>query len=125
MNNYVDNIFAGAWDPVDVSPLPVHIPMPTNQQSIDKRTSIHFQIKLSLSFFLIVVKCAQLLSKAKRPLILMGSQSTLPPVNSDELVRAIRRLGIPCYLGGMSRGLLGPDSPLQAIRKHCFKILSN
>ena len=34
LNNYVDNIFAGAWDPVDVSPLRVHIPMPTNQQSI-------------------------------------------------------------------------------------------
>ncbi len=46
----------------------------------------------------------------------MGSQSTLPPVKSDELVRAINRLGIPCYLGGMSRGLLGANSPLQVIR---------
>jgi acetolactate synthase-like protein len=56
----------------------------------------------------------------------MGSQSTLPPVNSDELVRAIRRLGIPCYLGGMSRGLLGPDSPLQvkAIFQNRFEALN-
>lgn len=45
--------------------------------------------------------------------MLMGSQSTLPPVKSDQLVRAINRLGIPCYLGGMSRGLLGSKSPLQ------------
>jgi hypothetical protein len=43
----------------------------------------------------------------------MGSQSTLPPVKSEELVRAINRLGIPCYLGGMSRGLLGAKSDLQ------------
>lgn len=32
LNNYVDNIFAGAWDPVEVKPLAVIIPMPTNQQ---------------------------------------------------------------------------------------------
>nr|CAH0102816.1 unnamed protein product [Daphnia galeata] len=96
LNNYVDNIFAGAWDPVEVNPLAVHIPMPTSQQ---------------------VLKCVELLSKAKRPLILMGSQSTLPPVKSEELVRAINRLGIPCYLGGMSRGLLGSKSDLQA-RQH-------
>ncbi|KAI9556700.1 hypothetical protein GHT06_016491 [Daphnia sinensis] len=96
LNNYVDNIFAGAWEPVEVKPLAVNIPMPTSQQ---------------------VSKAVQLLSKAKRPLILMGSQSTLPPVKSDELVRAINRLGIPCYLGGMSRGLLGSKSSLQA-RQH-------
>ena len=62
-----------------------------------------------------VVKCAELLAKAKRPLILMGSQSTLPPTRSEELVRALHRLGIPCYLGGMSRGMLGPNSPLQVM----------
>jgi len=54
----------------------------------------------------------------------MGSQSTLPPVKSDELVRAIRRLGIPCYLGGMSRGLLGPDSPLQ-VKATCLNLFKS
>lgn len=67
-----------------------------------------------MQYFLhLVSKSVELLSKAKRPLILMGSQSTLPPVKSDELVRAVNRLGIPCYLGGMSRGLLGANNPLQ------------
>ena len=65
------------------------------------------------AYFKTVRQCSELLSKAKRPLILMGSQSTLPPVKSDELVRAINRLGIPCYLGGMSRGLLGANNRLQ------------
>ena len=54
----------------------------------------------------------------------MGSQSTLPPVKSDELVRAINRLGIPCYLGGMSRGLLGSKSPLQVNKTICNAIFS-
>merc|ERR1712071_249493 len=93
LNNYVDNIFSGAWEPTDFQPLPVQIPLPSTNK---------------------IVKCAELLAKAKRPLILMGSQSTLPPTRSEELVRALHRLGIPCHLGGMSRGMLGPNSPLQA-----------
>ena len=32
LNNYVDNIFAGAWEPVEVSPLPVSIPLPSSSQ---------------------------------------------------------------------------------------------
>ena len=48
--------------------------------------------------------------------MLMGSQATLPPVKSDELVRAVQRLGVPCYLGGMTRGLLGRKNPLQVGR---------
>lgn len=36
LNNYVDNIFAGAWEPVEVNPLAVHIPMPTSQQGLIK-----------------------------------------------------------------------------------------
>jgi len=93
LDNYVDNIFSGAWDPIDVTPLPVEIPLPSTAN---------------------IVKCSQLLAKAKRPLILMGSQATLPPTRSQDLVRALHKLGIPCYLGGMSRGMLGSKSPLQA-----------
>lgn len=96
LNNYLENIFAGAWDPVDVKPLAVNIPLPTETE---------------------MTQCVELLSKAKRPLMLMGSQATLPPVKSDELVRAVQRLGVPCYLGGMTRGLLGRKNPLQA-RQH-------
>ena len=43
----------------------------------------------------------------------MGSQATLPPTPAHELRRALEALGVPCFLGGMARGLLGPASPIQ------------
>lgn len=54
-----------------------------------------------------------LLKQAKRPVMLIGSQATLPPVKPDQLIEAVKALGIPVYLGGMARGLLGKESPLQ------------
>ena len=51
------------------------------------------------------------ISTAKRPLLLVGSQATLGDAAST--ADAVQRLGIPAYLGGMARGLLGRDSPLQ------------
>ncbi|XP_069694655.1 2-hydroxyacyl-CoA lyase 2-like isoform X2 [Periplaneta americana] len=57
--------------------------------------------------------CAELLSRAKRPLLLLGSQATLPPTDVHTIRRSVEALGVPCYLGGMSRGLLGKNSPLQ------------
>ena len=32
LNNYLDNIFSGAWDPVDVTPLTVDIPLPSSSE---------------------------------------------------------------------------------------------
>ncbi|XP_068238896.1 2-hydroxyacyl-CoA lyase 2-like [Palaemon carinicauda] len=60
-----------------------------------------------------VDQCAQLISKAKKPVFVLGSQSTLPPTPVDDLRRSLERLGIPCFLGGMSRGLLGQKSAIQ------------
>lgn len=45
--------------------------------------------------------------------MLIGSQATLRPVVPEELVKAIEMLGIPVYLGGMARGLLGKQNRLQ------------
>lgn len=58
-------------------------------------------------------RCAELVSRAKRPLLIIGSQATLPPVPSESLRKAVESLGIPCYLGGMARGLLGGKSSIQ------------
>ena len=117
----MDNIFSGAWEPFDSTPLPVEIPLPS---TVDSRNMFTFLKKLwiIICWFVfwsdLVGKCSRLLAKSKRPLILMGSQSTLPPTCSEDLVRALHKLGIPCYLGGMSRGMLGPKSPLQVILFH-------
>ena len=51
------------------------------------------------------------IAAAKRPLLLVGSQATLGDATAT--AAAVTRLGLPAYLGGMARGLLGRDSPLQ------------
>lgn len=50
---------------------------------------------------------------AKRPLLLVGSGAVMNPVKANELATAVNNLGIPVYLSGMARGLLGKDSILQ------------
>uniref|UniRef100_A0A674EJY8 2-hydroxyacyl-CoA lyase 2 n=1 Tax=Salmo trutta TaxID=8032 RepID=A0A674EJY8_SALTR len=102
LHNHLKNLFAGAWETRDVSPLPVHIPQATDDQ---------------------VQKCIELVSRAKKPVILLGSQATLPPTPADDIRVALESLGIPCFLGGMSRGMLGRNSPLhiRQNRKHALK----
>ncbi len=73
-------------DPPDFSPLPVHIPMP---QAAD------------------VAKVAALLGASRRPVLVLGSQTTIEVTFLERLVAAVDSLGIPTFLGGMARGLLG------------------
>ncbi len=53
------------------------------------------------------------LARAKRPLMVIGSQSLTQATNAARLKDAVTRAGIPVYLSGMARGLLGRDHPLQ------------
>ncbi|EPB76992.1 thiamine pyrophosphate enzyme, TPP binding domain protein [Ancylostoma ceylanicum] len=89
---HVSRQFSAAWQPQDITPLPTVIPMPKAEE---------------------VSKIVQLIRQAKKPVMLIGSQATLPPVTPSELVKAIETLGIPVYLGGMARGLLGKQNRLQ------------
>ncbi|XP_043240482.1 2-hydroxyacyl-CoA lyase 2-like [Amphibalanus amphitrite] len=92
LQNYVDNIFAGAWEPRPLTPLPPAIPLPNDSE---------------------VRRAAELLRAARRPLLLLGSSATSPPIPAADTRRHVEALGVPCYLAGMSRGLLGRRSPLQ------------
>ncbi|XP_020757693.1 2-hydroxyacyl-CoA lyase 2 isoform X1 [Odocoileus virginianus] len=89
--NSLANLFAGAWEPQPEGPLPLDIPQASPQQ---------------------VQRCVEILSRAKRPLMLIGSQALLPPTSADKLRVAVETLGIPCFLAGMARGLLGRNHPL-------------
>ncbi len=60
-----------------------------------------------------VRQAAQRLLKARRPVILVGSQATLDAEGIGQTAAALERLGAPVYLSGMARGLLGQDHPLQ------------
>lgn len=53
------------------------------------------------------------LASSERPLMVIGSQSLAEATNAGRLAAAVSTLGIPVYLSGMARGLLGRDHALQ------------
>lgn len=94
LEHYVNKVFAGAFDKkFNTAPIAPKIPKASGSQ---------------------ISEAVAILSKAKNPVILLGSQATLPPTKSEDLQKALLALGIPCFLGGMCRGLLGKESPIQA-----------
>jgi acetolactate synthase-like protein len=58
-----------------------------------------------------------MLSKAERPVMVLGSQAMLHPKRVEELAEAVGTLNIPVYLSGMARGLLGAQHRLQVRHK--------
>jgi acetolactate synthase-like protein len=87
---YFRHRFAGARDAVDASPLPVTTPISSAKD---------------------VEAAAKLFLAAKRPVLVLGSQSTLQPKLVQRLADSIAKMGAPVFLGGMSRGLMGRDHP--------------
>lgn len=67
-----------------------------------------------------VISCLQ---KARRPLLIVGSQAILRQNDIIALVNAVKLLGLPIYLNGMARGLLGLEKGLQFrhMRKEAIK----
>ncbi len=89
---HIHRLFAG---PIrQASPEPVQVQVPQPRESV-------------------VQQVAESLERARRPLLLVGSQALLDVAHVPELVAAVDRLGIPVYLSGMARGLLGRAHPLQ------------
>ncbi|MCB0045752.1 MAG: thiamine pyrophosphate-binding protein [Caldilineaceae bacterium] len=64
-----------------------------------------------------VARVLDALGKAERPLMLAGSQATLNAPAIHEIAWAVETIGVPVYLSGMARGLLGPNHPLQMRHK--------
>ena len=64
-----------------------------------------------------VSSAAEALAHAKRPIAIVGSQALSAGGKPDAVAGAISRLGIPVYLSGMARGLLGRQHPLQLRHK--------
>ncbi|KAI6234593.1 2-hydroxyacyl-CoA lyase 2 [Aphelenchoides fujianensis] len=83
---YVSRQLGCAWIERDITPLPVEIPQPSEAE---------------------IDAAVELIAAAKKPLLLLGSQTVLPPVSPTDLQAAVNKLGIAAYLGGMCRGLLG------------------
>jgi acetolactate synthase-1/2/3 large subunit len=64
-----------------------------------------------------VRKAAAKLRKAKRPVLVLGSQVTLDTLGVSDLAKAIESIGLPVYLAGGARGLLGAGNALQLRHK--------
>ncbi len=60
-----------------------------------------------------VEKVASLLQKAERPALVIGSQALVNTSNPYPIAEAVQALGVPTWLGGMARGLLGRRSDIQ------------
>ncbi|MDW8212289.1 MAG: thiamine pyrophosphate-binding protein [Roseiflexaceae bacterium] len=89
---WVNRLFTGAQEQPTATPRPVDAPDPEDR----------------------AVRAAALrLVQSQRPLLLAGSQAMLDTASVDALAAAITRLGVPTYLSGMARGLLGANHPLQ------------
>jgi acetolactate synthase-1/2/3 large subunit len=59
-----------------------------------------------------ISRIATTLAKAEKPLLLIGSQAMLQERQVPDLVQAVDSLGLPVFLSGMARGLLGKDHSL-------------
>lgn len=92
LGRYLDALFAGAADAAPRDPAPVPAPEPEAGS---------------------VGTAALLLARSERPVLVLGSGALLSPPDAEGLARAVAELGLPVYLSGTARGLLGPDSPLQ------------
>ena len=91
LNRHAERMFAGADVP---APAPRRVVLP---QASDTALG----------------KAAAALAAATKPLFVIGSQAVVDATAANELAQAVARLGVPVYLSGMARGLLGRDHPLQ------------
>ncbi len=93
---HVNRIFAGAEQQIAGAAIQIDVPQPSKSK---------------------IRQVSKKLLAAKHPLFIIGSQALLDIPNIEELVEAIEHIGVPVYLSGMARGLLGRDHPLHIRHK--------
>jgi acetolactate synthase-1/2/3 large subunit len=71
-----------------------------------------------------VSSAAVMIGTADKPVMIIGSQAMLHPQEADRLAQAVASIGIPAYLTGMARGLLGKSHPV-LMRHHRKEALKN
>jgi acetolactate synthase-1/2/3 large subunit len=92
LQRHVRRMFDGSAEATPVAARPVTVPRPPASA---------------------VRAAAAALSGAERPLMVIGSQALVLSAEADRLAAAVTALGIPVYLSGMARGLLGREHALQ------------
>jgi thiamine pyrophosphate-dependent acetolactate synthase large subunit-like protein len=89
---HLGRLFGGAPKKPLLAPQPLPVPLATGSE---------------------LKKVAGALAKAQRPVLVVGSQAVVRSEKVGEIAAAIEKLGLPTYLSGMARGLLGAASPVQ------------
>jgi thiamine pyrophosphate-dependent acetolactate synthase large subunit-like protein len=89
LNRHVERMFAGAG---------------RAQASVARTVAVPEASRRSIA------KAADAFARAQRPLLVIGSQSMVEASQAASVADAVERLGVPVYLSGMARGLLGRGS---------------
>ena len=92
LGRHASRMFAGSGERTAIAPSPTSVPE-ASAAAIGKATAA--------------------LAAAQRPLAVIGSQALVRGQDARAIADAVVALGIPVYLSGMARGLLGPAHPLQ------------
>jgi thiamine pyrophosphate-dependent acetolactate synthase large subunit-like protein len=71
-----------------------------------------------------VPKAIEMIASSQKPALVIGSQAMLHSAKIEQLTAAVETLGIPVYLAGMARGLMGRSHPL-LMRHQRKKALKN
>ena len=64
----------------------------------------------------VISRAAKCIAGARKPLLVVGSQALVDSSEAHSVAAAIESIGIPVYLSGMARGLMGLSHPLH--RRH-------
>lgn len=96
LRRHVNRLFAGVQ--VGEIAAPVDLPPPAPSGRVLRRASTY-------------------LAAARRPVLMVGSQALLDNEKVGDLAAAVERLGVPVYLSGMARGLLGQNHALHLRHK--------
>lgn len=96
IRGHLKYVFSRSANPVFTTPEPYEPPGPSDSQ---------------------LEKAVSLLEEAERPVLVVGSQAMLRAPDVHKLVEAVEKLGIPVFLSGMARGLLGKGHALQLRHK--------
>ncbi len=92
LKRHVGRMFAGSGSARQPQPRPVAAPAPLDAK---------------------IDAAAARVAAATRPLLVIGSQALALADDPSQIAAAVSRLGIPVYLSGMARGLMGREHPLQ------------
>jgi thiamine pyrophosphate-dependent acetolactate synthase large subunit-like protein len=86
--------------------------------SVYINTVLKYEEKTAKKYFQLIYpvhECVKIITRSKKPVMVVGSQALVgvPAGERAELMKqVVEDIGIPCYLGGMARGLLGRHNKL-------------